>query len=226
MKSKMILTLLLCALLSSCSQPSSPTNDPSNDTDIEETTTVPSLQDTTDDKTKITYYEHLVNELQEELLNLKTEIYVSRIEYESMIAQLEEQIKKEPLSPSPESNQNQASAFTYVIKNGTALITSYAGTEKHVSIPEAIDGYRVSAINNRAFANHTELESVTIPNGVQSIGWFAFSGCVALTEVSIPSSVSTIGYGAFENCNASLTVKCPADSYARQYANSYGFKTN
>lgn len=227
MKSKLILTLLLCAMLTSCTSPSTPMNDLSEDTGIEETTTAQSPQDiVSNDKTKIAYYEHLVNELQEELLNIKTELYVSRIEYESRISELEEQAKKEPPTTSFENLPNQSKTFTYTIKNGTATISSYTGHEKHVSIPETIDGYRVSAIDNRAFADHSELESVTIPNGVQSIGWFAFSGCVALTEASIPSSVSTIGYGAFENCNASLTLKCSAESYARQYANSYGFKTN
>ena len=224
MKSKLILTLLLCGILTSCTGPSTPSNDMGEDTGIEESTTEQSAQDKTDEQTKIAYYEHLVNELQEELLNIKTELYVNRIEYESRISELEEQTKSEPPTVSPEELPDQSQVFAYVIKNGTATITSYVGREKRVHIPETIDGYKVTAIENRAFANHSDLEIVIIPNGVQSIGWFAFSGCVALTEVSIPSSVSTIGYGAFENCNESLTVKCPADSYARQYANSYGYK--
>ena len=65
MKSKLILTLLLCAMLTSCASPSTPMNDLNEDTGFEETTTAQSPQDIVlNDKTKIAYYEHLVNELQ------------------------------------------------------------------------------------------------------------------------------------------------------------------
>ena len=43
--------------------------------------------------------------------------------------------------------------------------------------------------------------TLSIPNGVSSIGSYAFNGLSGLTSVSIPSSVNSIGYGAFSGCD-------------------------
>ncbi|MDD6959839.1 MAG: leucine-rich repeat domain-containing protein, partial [Muribaculaceae bacterium] len=76
--------------------------------------------------------------------------------------------------------------------NRTASVTrvSYSGG---VIIPETIafDGttYSVTSIGDGAFANHSGLTSVTIPNSVTSIGNYAFFNCSGLTSVTIPNSV-------------------------------------
>ena len=52
-----------------------------------------------------------------------------------------------------------------------------------------------------AFSGCNKLTSVTIPNGVTSIGEWAFKGCSKLTSVTIPGSVTSIGdcaFGAYE----------------------------
>jgi hypothetical protein len=46
------------------------------------------------------------------------------------------------------------------------------------------------------------LESITIPEGVTSIGAQVFSNCDKLTSVSIPASVTEIGSQAFVFCIA------------------------
>ena len=57
-------------------------------------------------------------------------------------------------------------------------------------------------IPDRAFRLYTELEKVTIPDGVTSIGERAFNNCTSLREVVVPGSVTSIGYGAFMGCNS------------------------
>ena len=46
------------------------------------------------------------------------------------------------------------------------------------------------------------MTSVTIPEGVTSIGGYAFAGCRGLTSINIPNSVTTIGKAAFKNCSS------------------------
>ena len=96
--------------------------------------------------------------------------------------------------------------------NRTASVTrvSYSGG---VIIPETIafDGttYSVTSIGDGAFANHSGLTSVTIPNSVTSIGNYAFFNCSGLTSVTIPNSVTTIGEFAFYGCSKITSVTIP-----------------
>ena len=52
----------------------------------------------------------------------------------------------------------------------------------------------------------TSLTTVSIGNGVTSIGDTAFAGCSSLTSVTIPDSVTSIGGGAFASCTSLKTV--------------------
>lgn len=69
------------------------------------------------------------------------------------------------------------------------------------------------------FSGCSKLTSVTLPEGVTSIGESAFSGCSNLTSVRIPNSVTSIGEAAFYDCYSLTTVRIPAgvkkiDDYA------------
>ena len=220
MKKSLLFCLALCALLTGCQS-----SDPSQKNEAPTVQAQPlGGQDITleVDDTRLAYYEQLVSDLQKELLELKTEIYIDRVEYESRIDALEKgsdaPIGSEQTTAAPSAELQ----FTYTIQNGGVTITSYTGKEKRVILPSTIDGYPVVAVGDRAFMDQTILCEVILPDSVTSIGWFAFSGCVALENVSIPASVTTICYGAFQNCRSTLTVNCAAGSYAEAYARSYG----
>ncbi|MBR4042045.1 MAG: leucine-rich repeat domain-containing protein [Bacteroidaceae bacterium] len=68
-----------------------------------------------------------------------------------------------------------------------------------ITIPQG-----VTSIGNHAFSDCKNLTSITIPEGVKSIGDYAFSGCSSLSSINIPESVTSIGLGAFFGC-AKLT---------------------
>ncbi len=222
MKKTVALCLILGTLLCGCQKetngtaddpPDPPVKDEQNHTNGSNA----SQSGSQEDQTRLAYYEQLVNELQEEVLNLKTEIYTNRVEYEAHIEELK-------ASQSQGGSNSPSALFQYTVNNGQATLTAYIGKDKVVEIPTAVDGYPVVAIGDRTFLDNAALVSVTIPQGVTSIGWFAFSGCVSLEYVSIPNSVEAISYGAFQNCDTQMTVSCPIGSYADRYAQSYGLK--
>ena len=72
------------------------------------------------------------------------------------------------------------------------------GSSPEISSVTMGDG--VTSIGNYAFYGCEGLSSVTIPNSVTSIGYCAFIGCRGLTSVTIPDSVTSIGQYAFSDC--------------------------
>ena len=68
---------------------------------------------------------------------------------------------------------------------------------------------KVTEIGRAAFANCSNLFSITIPEGVTKILENAFSNCGSLPSISIPDSVTEIGNGAFENCRNLTSITIP-----------------
>lgn len=67
-------------------------------------------------------------------------------------------------------------------------------------------GDGVTSIGTHAFQGCTNLTSVVIGNGVTSIGEFAFSDCTSLADVTIPAGVTSIGDGVFYNCTSLAAI--------------------
>ena len=93
-----------------------------------------------------------------------------------------------------------------LLDDGTVEITDYKGKAKELTIPDMLDGKKVSAIGNSAFYSCDSLTSVSIPDSVTSIGDYAFYSCDSLTSVSIPDSVEQIGTNPFAACSALKTI--------------------
>ena len=92
--------------------------------------------------------------------------------------------------------------YRYIrLSRKAAMITDYTGSpfDVNLSIPDKLDGYRVTAIGDNVFSR-CEIWSVSIPDGVISIGNGAFKDCYVLDKISIPDSVTSIGNNAFEGC--------------------------
>jgi hypothetical protein len=70
----------------------------------------------------------------------------------------------------------------------------------------------LTAIGNEAFKRITNTTpsnwatSITLPEGLKTIGNYAFYQCFSLTEIVIPDSVTSIGESAFCSCRAATTV--------------------
>lgn len=103
--------------------------------------------------------------------------------------------------------------------SGTSLI-GYTGNATDVTLPAT---YKNSSyiIGANAFADASQLTSVTIPTAVTSIGESAFAKCIGLTSITIPISVTSIGQKAFENCTNISEFHCEAQTPPTANANTF-----
>ena len=96
--------------------------------------------------------------------------------------------------------------------------TRWGGNDiKSVSLPDGL-----TSIGEVAFYGCTSLSSVTIPDSVTSIGYYAFYGCTSLSSVTIPDSVTSIGSYAFSGCTSLSSVTIPDSVTSIGYDAFYG----
>ena len=104
----------------------------------------------------------------------------------------------------------ESQGLEYEVNRNDTTCCTIAGigtcTDTDITIPEKIDGYKVTTIDQQAFAACYELTSITIPNGVTSIRQQAFVYCDGLISIVIPDSVRFIGFQAFYNCSGLTSV--------------------
>ena len=77
------------------------------------------------------------------------------------------------------------------------------------SITSVTIGNGVTSIGNRAFESCSSLTSLNIWNSIASIGEYAFYGCSALAYITIPVTVTSIGNCAFLDCSALTEISIP-----------------
>ena len=126
------------------------------------------------------------------------------------------------------------------------VLVNYAPYSGNLVIPESVSAndttYRVVGTDYYAFIGCTELETVSFPESVTTLGYGSFAGCIGLKGVNIPSGVVsipdamfygctsldgvvlpdgivTIGHSAFYNCSGLTEIVIPAsveliDEYA------------
>ncbi len=80
---------------------------------------------------------------------------------------------------------------------------------KDYGIKTVTIGDGITSIGDYAFYSCRGLTELTLPNSVTSIGWYAFQGCTGLTELTLPNSVTSIGGCAFEGCNGLTELTLP-----------------
>ncbi|MGM9826345.1 MAG: leucine-rich repeat protein [Paludibacteraceae bacterium] len=86
-----------------------------------------------------------------------------------------------------------------------------------VSLPEGL-----TSIGYEAFSGCSSITSITIPNSVTSIGDWAFYGCSSITSITIPNSVTSIGYEAFHGCSSLTSITIPNSVTSIGYEAFYG----
>lgn len=99
------------------------------------------------------------------------------------------------------NDKNWQNSVLYI---GNYLIKARVGISGKYIVEEG-----TKAIADEAFYDCNYIESVTIPDSVISIGYYAFGYCDSLVSVVIPDSVTSIGAKAFYYCSNLTTVTIP-----------------
>ena len=89
---------------------------------------------------------------------------------------------------------------------------------KSVTLPDTL-----KEIEYYAFADCTALEEVTVPEGVLNIGSFAFIRCASLKSVSLPSTIQSVSNDAFNDTHSDLSITARND-YAENYCKEAGLR--
>ena len=84
---------------------------------------------------------------------------------------------------------------SYAFSNCKGLTSVVLGTRE--SIPE------------NAFSGCTGLVSVSLPEGLESIGRWAFENCTSLVSVELPDSITTMSAYVFKGCSKLNSINYP-----------------
>lgn len=105
---------------------------------------------------------------------------------------------------------------TYTLKKGTLTIKGKGAMpakmkfRKNKKIKKVIIKKGVTSVSYEAFALCKNLNSVTIPSTVKTIGIRSFYG-TKISKITVPSKTKTIGQGAFGSCKDLKTIVMPGD---------------
>lgn len=123
--------------------------------------------------------------------------------------------------------------WEYKLQNDQVILTKYKGTGdllKNVIIPNTLEingtEYEVIQIGNGDTVANFE-ESVTISEGITTIGSNAFYGCKNITQVSMPSTIKTIGWQSFRITSSLTQITIPegTTSIQERAFNASGIKS-
>lgn len=112
------------------------------------------------------------------------------------IASAEETIQKEGI-------------FTYSVSGNNAVITAVDDSPEAVTVPEKINGYKVTEIADGAFGGNAQTPEVYIPDTVEKIGSMCFAYSTGIKKVRLSRSIKTIEDGTFYQCSSLIGITIP-----------------
>ncbi len=112
----------------------------------------------------------------------------------------------EQVSPQTKRAFNGALAWEYNVLPEGAMIVTVAPRDRKaqlsgdIVVPETLNGLTVIGIGEGVFRDQADIRSITLPEGLRSIGGEAFVNCAGLTSMTLPKGVTSIGRRAFAGC--------------------------
>lgn len=103
------------------------------------------------------------------------------------------------LSHSITTNAANYDDFTFEIKENELALTGYNGSSPDIVVPEEVNGYAVTAIDDKAFYGNKIIRNVSLPNTVNYLGAEVFSNS-SIVSINIPDGVQFIPDNTFSDC--------------------------
>lgn len=107
--------------------------------------------------------------------------------------------------------------LVYEIKSDEVTVTGYTGINPEVTIPDMIEGCKVTEIGTTAFADK-KITKVILPSGLKKIGVSAFAESY-IEEIDIPNGCLEIKPAAFKACTKLKKVVLPDSIESMEYYN-------
>ena len=105
--------------------------------------------------------------------------------------------------------------WQFTIENGKARIyggllkSAIGATRGHVDVPDRLGGSPVKVIGSYAFNAQTNITSITIPEGIEEMEFYACRGCTSLRSIDLPSTLRAMGNAVFIGCTNLLVGVVP-----------------
>lgn len=109
------------------------------------------------------------------------------------------------------SIQVESGNKVYDSRNNCNAIIETKTSSLILGCPTTIIPNSVKNIGTYAFANYSDITSISIPNSVKLIYYSAFSGCRSLQSIVLPQNLGLIANSAFTGCSGIKDVYCYAE---------------
>lgn len=122
----------------------------------------------------------------------------------------EDPILSEDAQPTPDGIQTENGIKFAINTSGTATVVGLEDKDvKDLTIPSTLGGVPVTAIDQEAFSSNRSLNSVVLPEGIETIGSYAFYSCTNLANITLPDTLTAIEEWAFFNCAKLSSITFP-----------------
>ncbi len=98
------------------------------------------------------------------------------------------------------------------VKLSADLVLFTKGRLYPLKVPnlKSIEIFGIKAVEPCAFQKMKTLESVKLPDGLETIGYLAFSDCSSLKSVNIPEGIKEIDWSTFADCSSLTSILLPS----------------
>lgn len=212
MKYVSYVSVLICLviLLGSCAQ--------SNPSGADDTATSENIASAAVYLERLNYYRDVIEQYEDEIIELKKEMYISKYEYESRIEYLERTARSVGSTESPEG-ETAASLKGDDISSGSVPAQTSDETDavSASTVPKSSD-FRFIYTESNKTAVITEYigtdSKVIIPETIDgykviSLSDRAFDQKAFISEIVLPDSLESIGWFAFHGCTGLERISIP-----------------